>query len=148
MIYCKECGYKAKDGLDKCPKCGHELVAELQEDEVRPLVQKIHKKQNKLRETTSSGLSMVVIGAILLIIGLLFYRLSSKLDKTITDRAVYRVVTTCAEFWVSMISLFAGGALLIIGTALALYSFFKRKSSLKDIDFIRKNQTALIGIKK
>ncbi len=137
--YCQECLKKNDSSNAVCSQCGHEMVKTLDnEDDVRHLVQKLHKKTNDLRHYISHTLSSLVIGAILLIIAFFFYYLafSSSVDRT-TGEKVYTVNTSCSEFWVSMVALAIGGVLFVAGVVLSLIIARKKRQILSDIDHIR-----------
>ncbi len=138
-IYCKECLKKNKDSDETCPHCGNEMVNTLNgEEEIRPFVQRLHKKTNDLRHYISHSLSAVVIGAILLIIAFFFYYLSFKtsVDQS-TGMKVSTVNTSCSEFWVSMVAMIVGGISFIAGTVISLVIYRQKRQVLADIDSIR-----------
>lgn len=142
MIYCHHCGKKVKEGTTVCPECHEEITIDLNDDEVRPLIQKIHKKRNIYRERISTGLSAVVIGAILLIIGWIFFYLAFKLDQANTGSTVYYLKTTSAEFWVFIVGVVAGGILLIAGATISITYAILRKMALNDTEVIRATKKA------
>ncbi len=116
-MYCTQCGKKVvapKEG-QVCEKCGAPLIIkeELDNDETRSLNKALHNRLNKSREEVDNAMVFVVLGATLLIVGVLFFFLSFKLPNA---SARYKVLTvTCFEFWVSMVGLVAGAAGLISG---------------------------------
>ena len=101
--YCFDCLKKRKDPLGPCPSCATQGTdKKLDEPQIRNVVQRLHKKANVARERISAGLSSLVIGVTLVIIGLIFFRLASKLDQSNTEEIVFVLVPTSAEFIVSM----------------------------------------------
>ncbi len=138
-IYCKECSKKNKVSATECKHCGHEIVPNLKDEkEIRPFVQKLHKKTNILRHYISHSLSSLVIGLILLVIAFFFYYLafSSSIDKE-TGEKIYILNTACSEFWVSMVCLIIGGAAFLAGLVISLVIYRQKRQTLYDIDQIR-----------
>ena len=114
---CKECLRKNDVSATTCKHCGNEIANTLNGDgEIRPIVQKLHKKTNDLRHYMSHALSVLVIGAILLVIAFFFYYLS---------------------FSSSMVALIIGGTLFIVGLICALVISRNKRQVLADIDHIR-----------
>ncbi len=137
--YCKECLKKNKSSTGVCPHCGNEMVTVLNgEEEIRPFVQKLHKRTNDLRHYISHSLSSVVIGAILLVIAFFFYYLSftSSTDPD-TSEKIYVVNTGCSEFWVSMVALAIGGVAFLAGVIISFVIYRQKRQVLADIDHIR-----------
>ncbi len=137
--YCKECLKKNKNSTGSCSHCGKEMATTLNgEDEIRPFIQKLHKKTNTLRHYISHSLSSLVIGGILLIIAFFFYYLSfsSSVDKETSER-IYVINTSCSEFWVSMVCLAIGGAAFLAGLIISLVIYRMKRQVLSDIDQIR-----------
>ncbi len=136
---CKECLRKNDVSATTCKHCGNEIVNTLNGDgEIRPIVQKLHKKTNDLRHYMSHALSALVIGAILLVIAFFFYYLSfsSSVDPDTAEK-IYVVNTSCSEFWVSMVALIIGGILFLVGLICALAISRSKRQVLADIDHIR-----------
>ncbi len=144
MVYCHQCASKLKDGTTTCPECGAEVTSTLKAEEVRPLVQKIHKKSNFFRGKIDSGLSGIVLGTTILIIGLLFYYLSlSEITDPNDANAKIEVANHAApEFWVFVVGVSVGGTLLVVGLALAISFAYLRRSALYDIEAIRSSGSA------
>lgn len=134
--YCKTCQKIVNEGA-QC-SCGGELSTTISEEEVRPFVQKLHKKTNDCRHALSHYLSFVVIGLTIAIIGFLFYYLSfSRIQIPDTQDFEYVVNTACSEFWVSMVALIAGGALFLVGAVFGIITSRKKRQILFDIENIR-----------
>lgn len=146
MIYCSHCAKENKDGATACVHCGSPLEAELKEEELRPLVQTLHKKSNHYRNFVDEGLSSIVIGGIFLITGLLFYYLSikTKNSETSVNEKIHYVDTACPEFWTFVVFCAIGGTALAIGLFLALYFGDRRRFIHHDIEEIRKTSSAQI----
>jgi uncharacterized membrane protein len=151
MIYCKHCAKKyAGEGLDKngqplvCSECGEVVTPTLNDEEVRPLVQKLHKKSNTYRNRIDTGLSMIVIGAILLVIGLIFYYLSFKLDQTNKTERVFIINRDSSEYWVFILGVVIGGTLLVAGLALAITFALLRREIVYHVDEVREKKTAVV----
>ncbi len=135
--YCRECLAKNKEGASSCSSCENEINAQLAEEEVRPFVQRLHKRSNVYRERISMGLSFLIVGLTLLIIGVIFYYLSFKIDRTNEDEVVFVLTTTCAEFWVAMIGMVGGSISTAFGFCCASVFAYKRRSIYHDMDEIR-----------
>jgi hypothetical protein len=146
MIYCHNCASKLKEGTIVCPECGAEVTTTLKPEEVRPLVQKIHKKSNFFRGKIDNGLSFIVLGLTILIIGLLFYYLSLTEVTDATDPNLkYEVANHGApEFWVFVVGVSVGGVLFLAGLALALSFNFLRRNALSDIESIRTSGSPVV----
>ena len=93
----------------ECPRCGHLIHAGLNEDEVKSLARASHAQIQRARNSLSTGLGSAAVGAILLIIGILFYFLACKPSNQ------YQLVTTCAEFYVSVALISISVILLAFG---------------------------------
>lgn len=115
-MYCIYCGKESKTNKGNCSHCGQPLIENesLTYDESRSLNQKLHDRLTKSRDEFNAGMVGVVLGATLLIIGVLFFVLSYKVpDDPDTIGKVLK--TTCFEFWVSMAGLGVGGILFLSG---------------------------------
>ncbi|MCR5490733.1 MAG: hypothetical protein K6F32_01215 [Bacilli bacterium] len=142
--YCRECLRKTNDTATSCPHCGAALKPELQEEEVRPIVQALHKRTNVYRERVSTGLSLLIVGLTFVIIGLIFYRLSFKLDQNNVTEVVYVLATNSAEFFVAMFGLFAGGAAAIYGAVWAILWSYNKRVIAHDVEEIRQNKSLTV----
>ncbi len=92
-----------------CPRCGHLIHEEVGEEEVKSLARAAHAQIQRARNFLSSGLGFVAIGAILFIIAALFYFLACKPSNQ------HQLVTTCAEFYVSVTLGSISVILLVVG---------------------------------
>lgn len=146
MIYCHNCASKLKEGTTVCPECGAEVTSTLKEDEIRPLVQKIHKKSNFFRGKIDNGLSFIVLGLTILVIGFMFYYLSlTEVTDPNNPNLKYEVVSKSApEFWVFIVGVSVGGILFLAGLALALSFSNLRRNALSDIESIRTSGSAVV----
>lgn len=143
--YCRQCLRKTNGTSHVCPNCGADVVAELQDEEVRPIVQALHKRTNLYRERISTGLSFFIIGLTFVIIGLIFYRLSFKLDQSNVDEIVYNLAYASAEFVVSMIGLIGGGIATVFGAVWAIVWAFNKRSIVHDVEEIRQNKSLTVS---
>ena len=137
--YCKNCLAKNKNSSGPCSKCENEIVPSLKGDEeIRPFIQRLHKRTNTLRHYISHSMSFLVIGAILLIIAFFFYYLSfsSSVDKETSER-IYVLNTGCSEFWVSMVCLTIGGISFLGGLIVSLVIYRLKRQVLSDVEQIR-----------
>jgi|GEM_PF-1160782 hypothetical protein len=141
MIYCHKCAKKVKDGVSVCPICAETIVPELRDDEVRPLVQTLHKRSNYYRNWIDRGLSYIVIGSTLLIIGVIFYFLSFQSINTEEGQTLVLNKGT-SEFWVFMVGVISGGTLLVVGSFLAIFFALKRRIIRYDVEAIRAHKSS------
>lgn len=143
--YCRECLRKTKNSSGACPRCGHEIVSELADDEVRPIVQALHKKTNVYRERISTGLSAFILGLTFIIIGLIFYRLSYKLDQDNVEEIVYVLAPASAEFFVAMFGLIGGGIATLFGAFWAILWGFSKREIVHDVEEIRVKKSLTVS---
>lgn len=143
MMYCYKCGHKLRSE-DICPECETERKEKLSEPEARGLVQALHKKSNRYRNWMDNGLSCIVIGGMLLVIGILFYFLALKnmTDPQNPNAKIIYVDQSCSEFWVFVFGVGFGGSILLIGLVLAFYFAFLRRQVRHDVEEIRANGSA------
>lgn len=151
MIYCHKCAKKVKDDVSVCPNCGETIAPPLKDEEVRPLVQTLHKRSNYYRNWVDRGLSFIVIGSTLLIIGVIFYFLS--FQSISNDQGKTTVLNKgSSEFWVFMIGAIGGGTLLLIGCCFAIGFGLARRIIRRDVELIRANKSSQVppiyGMKK
>ena len=144
--YCFDCLKKRKDPLGPCPSCSTQGTdKKLDEPQIRNVVQRLHKKANVARERISTGLSSLVIGVTLVIIGLIFFRLASKLDQSNTEEIVFVLVPTSAEFIVSMFGLIVGGISTVFGLVWSIYWNYYRRGIYHDVAEIRETATLTVS---
>jgi len=114
-----------------CPRCGHLVHAGLDEKEIKSLSQAAHAQIQRARNNFASGMGMVSIGAIALILSILFFFLAKKPTNQ------YRLVTDCAEFYVFVVLLIAAVILLAAGGTFVVIGLAKKQQNsrlLKDIN--------------
>lgn len=126
-MYCSNCGYKLKEEqIQKakqgsviengettiayvCPRCGHVIKENLNEEEIKALSRASHAEIHRSRNLINSGLCFLMISIILFSISFMFYLMSFKAS------AGGMLVTTSTEFYVFI-------ALLAISIAALSYS--------------------------
>lgn len=144
--YCFDCLKKRKEPLNPCPSCNAlGTDKELDDAQIRNVVQRLHKKVNVARERISAGLSSLVIGITLVIIGIIFFRLASKLDQSNTEEIVFVLVPSSAEFIVSMFGLIVGGVAAIFGLVWSIFWNFSRRVIYHDVAEIRETRTLTVS---
>jgi hypothetical protein len=146
MIYCQKCGSVNADDAAKCAKCGEALTEKIDDDNERPLVQKLHQQENKARESNDTAMSFIILGIIFIILGLVFFVLSFKLPYAAAQNKV--LIVTCFEFWVSLISLTGGAGSLVYGLIVLSKNLRKLKVLKTDIDYIRQHKSAKVPNRK
>jgi hypothetical protein len=117
-----------------CPRCGHLIHSDVTPEEVKSLSRAAHAQLQRGRNDFARGMGMVSIGAIALVISIIFYLLARK------PSAQYTLVTTCAEFYVFVVLLIISVILLSVGGVFTFLGLKKKReytSLLKDIN----NQT-------
>lgn len=126
-VYCPKCfkrvaeDNKTKKIPEKCA-CGEAIADhELTIEEKTPLIQALHKKENHYRDLNDRAMSGVVLGAILVIVGIIFFNLAYKLDLNNPADNTKHLTTTTFEFWVSVVALVVGGAAFIYGIVQLIY---------------------------
>ncbi len=149
-MYCSNCGYhlkekqieKAKDnnvGKTKnistkdvyvCPRCNKIIKTDLNEEEVKGLARASHSEIHRARNKLNTGKSFLVVGAILIIISLLFLTLSFKSNN------YGRFEPNCTEFYTFCGLITIGVGMVVFGTISFVQGFKKKKEYegvLKDI---------------
>lgn len=126
-MYCYHCGKKIKEvpaladqmiGNDDtkvafiCPRCGHLIHEGLSEEDSKELSRASHAQIQRGNNSFATGMSLSIVGAILLAIGLLFYLLAKKPSQG------YVLHTDCAEFYVFV-------ALTVISVILLCFGIYK-----------------------
>ncbi len=143
--YCRECLRKTNASSGPCPSCGTTLQPTLEEDEIRPIVQTLHKRTNVFRERISTGLSFFIVGLTFVIIGLIFWRLSYKLDQDTSSQIVYNLAYNSAEFFVAMFGMIAGGLATVFGAVWAILWAYQKRVIIHDVDEIRKSKSLTVS---
>ena len=92
-----------------CPRCGHLIHGEIDEEETKSLSRAAHAQVQRARNFFASGMGMVSIGTILLIIAILFFVLAHKPSNG------YALTVGSAEFLVSVALGTISVILLVIG---------------------------------
>ena len=92
-----------------CPRCGHLIHGDITPEETKSLAQAAHAQIQRARNAFASGMGMLSIGVIALIISILFFFLAKKPSNQ------YKLVTTCAEFYVFLVLLIVSVILLGAG---------------------------------
>lgn len=116
-----------------CPRCGHLIHKNVSEQEVKTLAAASHAEIQKGRNSFANGMSMVCIGGILLILGIIFFFLAKKPANN------FVLSMTCPEFYVSMIGFVVGGVLLIIGAVFTAYGLWDKKKYEKLLEDINQD---------
>lgn len=114
-----------------CPRCGHLIHEGLDEGEMKSLSQAAHAQIQRARNAFASGMGMVSIGAIALILSILFFFLAKKPTNQ------YQLVVECAEFYVFVVLLVASVILLAVGATFVGIGLTKKYANarlLKDIN--------------
>ncbi|MCQ2776551.1 MAG: hypothetical protein MJ217_02365 [Bacilli bacterium] len=126
-MYCIYCGKNNNPEQDTCKYCGKELIKrELDESEMHMLSKKLHDNLNAAKESFDNAMVFVILGAIFLAIGALFFFLAYKLP---TPAAHDKELTAeCFEFWVSMAGLGLGSIGLIMGLIRVFIQVRKQKA--------------------
>ncbi len=114
-----------------CPRCGESIHAGSNEKELKTLSVAAHAEIQRANNSFSSGMGSLAIGAILLVLGLIFYLLANRPSRG------FELDTTCAEFYVFIVLTVIASILLILGSALVSIGIYKRHTYngvLKDIN--------------
>ena len=126
-MYCYHCGKKIKEspaladlgvGNDEtkvnfiCPRCGHLIHEGLTEENSKELSRASHAQIQRGSNSFATGMSLTLVGVILLAIGILFYILAKKPSQG------YVLRTDCAEFYVFI-------ALTVVSVILLGFGIYK-----------------------
>lgn len=117
-----------------CPRCGHLITSGAKPEEIKSLSRAAHAQIQRAKNSIATGMGSLSIGAIALILSILFYFLAKKPSNH------YELVTTCAEFYVFLVLLILSVILLSVGAFYTTSGLLRQKSYealLKDIN----NQT-------
>lgn len=118
--YCSHCqaGFNYAKNGNVCPLCGKEIPETIDQDVRTPLVQALHRKANEYGDKRDGAMSFLVLGAIFLIVGIIFITLSYKpISATNTNKAIR---PDSLEFVISMLGIVLGGASFIYGSIRAI----------------------------
>lgn len=128
-MYCSNCGYSLKEEkINKmkksstvvnsetknyyvCPRCGHIIKDDLNEEEIKGLARASHAEIHRARNNINSGMCFLMISIIIFVIAIMFFLMSFKAS----DGG--RLVMTSTEFYVFI-------ALTIIGIGTISYSIY------------------------
>lgn len=141
-MYCCHCGYeidekklekkspsfeKFKGMVDDktkvsyvCPRCGHLIQEDAGPEDIKSLSRAAHAQIQRARNSFAAGMGNVSIGAIALIISIIFFYLAKKPSNG------YVLVTTCAEFYVFLVLLIISVILLVTGTVFVAIGLTKK----------------------
>lgn len=114
-----------------CPRCGHLIHAGYSEEDVKELSRASHAQIQRAANKYSRGMCMAALGAILLIIGIIFFILANK------PAQGFILQVNCAEFYVSVASLILAIILLGFGVTFSIIGVRDRHTYsqlLKDIN--------------
>lgn len=93
-----------------CPRCGHLIHQDVNEEEVKSLSRAAHAQVQRARNYFASGMGMVSLGAILAAIAILFFVLAHKPSNG------YMLTPSSAEFLVSVGIGLIAVILLVVGS--------------------------------
>ena len=114
-----------------CPQCGHLIHEDLTKEEVKSLSRASHAQLQRGANSFATGMSYTALGVILLVIAIIFFTLAHKPSKN------FELVTSCAEFYVSMVAFVVSFILLVFGIIKLVVGLNKKimyTKLLKDIN--------------
>lgn len=114
-----------------CPRCGHLIHEGCSEEDAKELSRASHAQIQRAGNNFSRGMCMAALGAILLVIGIIFFILANK------PAQGFVLQVNCAEFYVSVASLSLAIILLGIGVTFSIIGVRDRhlySQLLKDIN--------------
>lgn len=114
-----------------CPQCGHLIHEDLTKEEVKSLSRASHAQLQRSSNSIATGMSFTALGIILLVVASIFFVLAKKPSNN------FQLVTTCAEFFVSIILFVITLVLLVFGVTNLVVGFNKKSTYtklLKDIN--------------
>lgn len=106
-----------------CPRCGHLIHSDIDEEETKSLARAAHAQIQRARNFLSSGLGFAAIGVILFIIAGLFFFLACKPSNQ------YQLTTTCAEFYVFVVLGSISVILLAMGIVYVVLGIIRKKQN-------------------
>ena len=113
-----------------CPRCGHLIHQHVTEQELKTLSAASHAEIQRGRYFFASGMSLNLIGAIILVLAIIFLVLAHKPANN------FALVTTCPEFFVCVAFFIIAGILIGVGLVLTVIGILKKakyQQLLKDI---------------
>ena len=105
-----------------CPRCGFVIHSGLDNEEEKSLSRAAHAEIQRGHNSFSKGMSSLCIGAILIIIAFIFYRLSHKATNN------FQLSTNCVEFYVFLVLLIISIVLIIVGIVFVTLGLIKIKN--------------------
>jgi len=90
---------------------------------------RLHQESDRLARKKDDALALLVLGAILIVIGLLFIFLANKRENNV----MVGINVYSLAFYLMILSLTAGGTLFVLGLVRSVRSSKKRKEVLKQI---------------
>lgn len=114
-----------------CPRCGHLMHDNLSNAEIKQLSSASHAQLQRGRNYFASGMGAAILGLILLALAIIFFVLAKKPSNQ------YQLVTTCAEFYVSIALFSLSFVLLICGIVYVIIAINKKRkyhALLKEIN--------------
>ena len=97
-----------------CPRCGHVIHEGLSEEDSKELSRASHAQIQRANNSYARGMCLNALGAILLIIAIIFFVLANKPSQG------FVLQTNCAEFYVSIGAAVISVILLAIGVYLTI----------------------------
>lgn len=138
-LYCPECKKAVLVSEDRvCPECGKAIPETIDQEIRTPLAQGLHRSLNANAEKRDAAMSWVVLGAIFLIIGLIFIQLSFKVVSSGSE-GERMLAADSLEFVIAMLGTCGGGLALLYGIVKAVYFGRKARVLAHDIDYINVN---------
>ena len=104
-----------------CPRCGHLIHDNLNNDEVKSLTRACHAEVQRSKNSTAKGMSALSFGVILLVIGIVFLLLSKKADNQ------HMITVTSPEFWIALVLMTSSVILLVSGCIFTIKGFVKNR---------------------
>lgn len=97
-----------------CPRCGHLIHGGLNEEDSKELSRASHAQIQRAANSYAKGMCLNALGAILLIIGIVFFILANK------PAQGFVLQVNCAEFYVSLVTFTISVILLGFGITLTV----------------------------
>ncbi len=103
-----------------CPRCSHRVHHDLTEEEYKSLSRASHSEIQTGNNYFAIGMGNICIGAICLIIGVIFFLLAHK------PANQYLLSTTCTEFYVAIVLFIVGFILVVVGAVYVVLVLLKK----------------------